>query len=398
MTPAARPGSRASRGAGPRRRARRRPVRRRSAAASRPSAQAAPSPARRRSATPSCSTSSSPTDIDSQGNPIGQSDTLPGRHEGRSSACSAGPTSRPARSCACACSRATGSSTRTPHVVVNEAGPRRRRPTSASSSRSTPSPASRPATTTSRWTTTASRTRSSRSPSATAPPSTRSSVREPRSGPDPVQEPVRGPGGDPGVGAPRTLGSRYDAGRGRRARGWATSTTSRQTGRRAPRRTSWPTRSSVCCAAKPYKYLLILGNDDAVPYFRVENPLADSEAAALADWELPHDWVATDNFYTDLDADHYGVPDLPIARIPSSRRRGPAAHAAGREPAAGRRRASRWSTSSGKGQAGARPQHGRGARPGPPPVRAAARRPSSSAPTRTPRTPATCTCCSTGSA
>ncbi|MCJ7710486.1 MAG: C25 family cysteine peptidase, partial [Chloroflexi bacterium] len=70
--------------------------------------------------------------------------------------------------------------------------------------------------------------------------------------------------------------------------------------------------------SRPYKYLLIVGNDDAVPYFHVENPLADSEAAALADWELPSDWVATDNFYTDLDADDYGVPDMPIARIPSS--------------------------------------------------------------------------------
>jgi len=67
-----------------------------------------------------------------------------------------------------------------------------------------------------------------------------------------------------------------------------------------------------------YKYLLIVGNDDAVPYFHVENPLADSESAALADWELPADWVASDNFYTDLDADPYGVPDLPVARIPSS--------------------------------------------------------------------------------
>jgi hypothetical protein len=69
---------------------------------------------------------------------------------------------------------------------------------------------------------------------------------------------------------------------------------------------------------KPYRYLLILGNDDAVPYFRVENPLGDEEKASLADWQLPSDWVATDNFYTDLDADKYGVPDLPVARIPSS--------------------------------------------------------------------------------
>jgi len=70
--------------------------------------------------------------------------------------------------------------------------------------------------------------------------------------------------------------------------------------------------------SKPYKYLLILGNDDAVPYFRVENPMASAEAPALADWDLPSDWVPSDNYYTDLDADPYGVPDLPIARIPSS--------------------------------------------------------------------------------
>ncbi len=70
--------------------------------------------------------------------------------------------------------------------------------------------------------------------------------------------------------------------------------------------------------SRPYRYLLILGNDDAVPYYRVENTMAQSEAQDLADWELPSDWVPTDNYYTDLDADPYGVPDLPVARIPSS--------------------------------------------------------------------------------
>lgn len=67
-----------------------------------------------------------------------------------------------------------------------------------------------------------------------------------------------------------------------------------------------------------FRYLLILGNDDAVPYFRVENPLGDEEESALVDWELPHEWVASDSFYTDLDGDPYGVPDLAAARIPSS--------------------------------------------------------------------------------
>lgn len=70
--------------------------------------------------------------------------------------------------------------------------------------------------------------------------------------------------------------------------------------------------------ARPYRYLLILGNDDAVPYTRLKNPLADSEASALSDWDLPADWIPTDNFYTDLDGDDYGTPDLPVARIPSS--------------------------------------------------------------------------------
>ncbi len=70
--------------------------------------------------------------------------------------------------------------------------------------------------------------------------------------------------------------------------------------------------------SRPYRDLLILGNDDAVPYFRVENTMAESETSALADWQLPSDWVPTDNYYTDLDADKYGVPDLPVARIPSS--------------------------------------------------------------------------------
>jgi hypothetical protein len=67
-----------------------------------------------------------------------------------------------------------------------------------------------------------------------------------------------------------------------------------------------------------YRYLLIVGNDDAVPYFHVDNPLGDSEKAALADWQLPSDWLPSDNFYTDLDHDKYAVPDLPVARIPSS--------------------------------------------------------------------------------
>lgn len=67
-----------------------------------------------------------------------------------------------------------------------------------------------------------------------------------------------------------------------------------------------------------YRYLLIVGNDDVVPFARVENPLAAEESDALVDWELPADWLPSDDPYADLDGDAYGVPDLAIARIPSS--------------------------------------------------------------------------------
>jgi hypothetical protein len=61
-----------------------------------------------------------------------------------------------------------------------------------------------------------------------------------------------------------------------------------------------------------YRYLLILGNDDAVPFFQLPNPIADEKVYdGIVD-------VASDDPYTDLDADTYGVPDLPTARIPSS--------------------------------------------------------------------------------
>lgn len=68
----------------------------------------------------------------------------------------------------------------------------------------------------------------------------------------------------------------------------------------------------------PYRYLLILGNDDVVPFARLPNPLGDSEGEALAGWELPAEWLPSDDPYTDLDGDEWGVPDLPVARIPSS--------------------------------------------------------------------------------
>jgi Peptidase family C25 len=70
--------------------------------------------------------------------------------------------------------------------------------------------------------------------------------------------------------------------------------------------------------AGSYRYLLILGNDDVVPYAHLPNPFADEERDALDSWELPSDWVPSDDPYTDLDQDQWIVPDLPIARIPSS--------------------------------------------------------------------------------
>jgi hypothetical protein len=71
-------------------------------------------------------------------------------------------------------------------------------------------------------------------------------------------------------------------------------------------------------AGGPFRYLLILGNDDAVPFFHVPNPLADEERSSLRGWELPADWVPSDDPYVDLDGDEYAIPDLAAARIPSS--------------------------------------------------------------------------------
>jgi hypothetical protein len=70
--------------------------------------------------------------------------------------------------------------------------------------------------------------------------------------------------------------------------------------------------------ARTYRYLLILGNDDAVPYFHFPNPEAAGDAPDLEGSELPVDWVASDDEYTDLDGDQYGIPDIAVARIPSS--------------------------------------------------------------------------------
>ncbi len=67
-----------------------------------------------------------------------------------------------------------------------------------------------------------------------------------------------------------------------------------------------------------WTYLLILGNDDAVPFVHVANPVGASERPSLDDWELPSDWLPSDDPYTDLNRDEYGIPDIPTTRIPSS--------------------------------------------------------------------------------
>ncbi len=67
-----------------------------------------------------------------------------------------------------------------------------------------------------------------------------------------------------------------------------------------------------------YRYLLILGNHDAVPFFMLPNPRARTDAPLLKGWQLPADVYPSDDPYVDLDHDTYQIPDLAVARIPSS--------------------------------------------------------------------------------
>jgi hypothetical protein len=67
-----------------------------------------------------------------------------------------------------------------------------------------------------------------------------------------------------------------------------------------------------------FRYLLIVGNDDAVPYVRLPNPLAAQEREDLEPWQLPADEVASDDPYGDTVPDELGIPDIGVARIPSS--------------------------------------------------------------------------------
>jgi hypothetical protein len=68
-----------------------------------------------------------------------------------------------------------------------------------------------------------------------------------------------------------------------------------------------------------FRYLLILGNDDAVPFAQLPNPMAAQEKEDLDPWQLPSDVIASDDPYGDLDGDQpLGIPDIGVARIPSS--------------------------------------------------------------------------------
>jgi hypothetical protein len=62
-----------------------------------------------------------------------------------------------------------------------------------------------------------------------------------------------------------------------------------------------------------YRYLLIVGNHDAVPFFLLSNPVAGEDQQGNLPLEVP-----SDDPYSDLDGDPYGVPDFATARIPSS--------------------------------------------------------------------------------
>jgi hypothetical protein len=67
-----------------------------------------------------------------------------------------------------------------------------------------------------------------------------------------------------------------------------------------------------------FRYLLILGNDDTIPFAQLPNPLAADEKEDLDPWQLPADVIASDDPYGDLDGDQLGIPDVGVARIPSS--------------------------------------------------------------------------------
>jgi hypothetical protein len=67
-----------------------------------------------------------------------------------------------------------------------------------------------------------------------------------------------------------------------------------------------------------YRYLLILGNDDAVAMSHVDLPDSVDFTDLMQGEGIAGDYVVSDDAYTDLDGDALGIPDLAVARIPTS--------------------------------------------------------------------------------
>jgi hypothetical protein len=70
--------------------------------------------------------------------------------------------------------------------------------------------------------------------------------------------------------------------------------------------------------AGSYQDVLILGGNDTVPFGRIPLPDSVNFGDEFSDEQVPGDYVISDDPYTDLDADALGMPDLPVARIPTS--------------------------------------------------------------------------------
>jgi Peptidase family C25 len=69
--------------------------------------------------------------------------------------------------------------------------------------------------------------------------------------------------------------------------------------------------------AGSYKYLLILGNEDTVPFGHVKLPDSVNYSDEM-DPGIPGDYVVSDDPYANLDGDPLQIPDLAVARIPTS--------------------------------------------------------------------------------
>ena len=66
-----------------------------------------------------------------------------------------------------------------------------------------------------------------------------------------------------------------------------------------------------------FKYLLILGNDDTVPFGHVKLPDSVNYSDEM-DPGIPGDYVVSDDPYANLDGDDLQIPDIAVARIPTS--------------------------------------------------------------------------------